>query len=154
MATLDVSFVDQTWTGRAIPSGQQCTQFGGKGASPAIRVKNIPPGTTDVVVEFNDRDFQPLSFDGGHGKIRVAVPAGAPEVVVPSVPGETSSLPPGVVKEAGHRASFSPGTVYLPPCSGGRGHLYFADVKAVARPAAPSEAGKLLGTGRITLGRY
>jgi hypothetical protein len=154
LAKLQVAFADPAWNGRSIPAGQQCSQFGGKGASPALVVKGIPPGTTDLLVEFNDRDYPPLSSAGGHGTIRVPLPPGATETTVPSVPGETNTLPPGVVKEEGHRGPMSPGTAYLPPCSGGRGNLYFADVKAVARPAAPAERGKLLGTGTITLGRY
>lgn len=154
LAKLEVTFTDPTWNGRAIPAGQQCAQFGGKGASPALVVKGIPPGTTDLLVEFNDSNYPPLSSGGGHGTIRVPLSPGATEVTVPSVPGETNTLPAGVVKEESHRAPFSPGTAYLPPCSGGRGNLYFADVKAVVRPAAPAERGKLLGTGRITLGRY
>ncbi len=154
LAKLEVGFADPAWNGRAIPAGQQCGQFGGKGASPALTVRGIPPGTTDLVVEFNDSDYPPLSTDGGHGSIRVAVPPGATQTTVPAVPGETNTLPAGVVKEESHRGPMSPGTAYLPPCSGGRGHSYFADVKAVTRPAAPADRGKLLGTGRITLGRY
>lgn len=154
LATLQVVFADPAWNGRTIPAGQQCSQFGGKGASPALAVKGIPPGTTDLLVEFNDRDYPPLSSGGGHGTIRIPLPPGATEMTVPSVPGETNTLPAGVVKEAAHRAPMSPGTAYLPPCSGGRGNLYFADVKAVTRPANPAERGKLLGTGRITLGQY
>ena len=154
LATLQVVFTDPAWNGRTIPAGQQCSQFGGRGASPALVVRGIPPGTTDLIVEFNDRDYPPLSSGGGHGTIRIALPAGATEMTVPSVPGETNTLPAGVVKEEAHRAPLSPGTAYLPPCSGGRGNLYVADVKAVTRPATPAERGTLLGIGTISLGRY
>ena len=68
-ADLKVSFADAVWDGKKVPKGQQCSKFGGNGATPALNVENIPAGANAIIVEFNDRSYQPLSYDGGHGKI-------------------------------------------------------------------------------------
>ncbi len=55
-------------------------------------------------------------------------------VMLSSAPGETNDLPAGITKLQGHKASspgYSPGTAYLPPCSGGIGNTYTATIKAV-----------------------
>ncbi len=152
---LAVTFADPAWNGEKIPAGQQCKLFGGAGATPALKVSGIPEGATVIVLEFNDRDYFPLSRDGGHGKIGFAV-SGA-EAVLPAVPGHTAEgLPPGsfIVAPAQSWAEYaSPG--YLPPCSGGTNHRYVADVKAVAMPAGGSMGdGKVLATIRVALGKY
>lgn len=145
---LTLAFADAAWTGERIPEGQQCTKFGGKGGTPALSVSGIPAGTAELVVEFNDRSYAPLSSDGGHGKIGFAHD-GTASTVLASVPGETDALPTGarVVKKNRATGSFArPG--YLPPCSGGKGNTYFADV--IARDAG----GAPLASGRIIIGRY
>ena len=118
-ADLQVTFGDPAWDGKKIPKGQQCTKFGGKGATPALRVENIPAGANAVIVEFNDRNYQPLSWNGGHGKIGFWISEGASSAMLPSVPGETGNLPEGSFVEKRNRATGGyarPG--YLPPCSG------------------------------------
>ena len=147
-ANLTVGFADSAWTGKAIPKNQHCTKFGGKGATPPLNVSGLPPGTAMIVVEFNDRDFSPLSRDGGHGIIGFKH-SGGDSATLPAVPGETATMPEGVVLVKKNQASgsfYRPG--YLPPCSGGRNHKYFAVVKA--RDAA----GKDLAEAKITIGRY
>jgi|GEM_PF-298995 len=149
VAELAVAFADPAWTGERIPPGQQCAKFGGHGSTPPLIVSGLPEGTTQVVVAFNDANYRPLATDGGHGKIGVAVPAGASNVTVPPVRGGTATMPDGVTLVARNRATGSyaqPG--YLPPCSGGRGNTYFAEV------TARDETMAVLGAGRITLGRY
>jgi hypothetical protein len=42
----------------------------------------------------------------------------------------------------------------LPPCSGGRGNLYVADVKAVYKASKEGEENRLFAEQRITLGNY
>ena len=151
-APLTVVFADASWTGDKVPAGMQCKRYGGRdSASPALVVGNIPAGADALVVQFNDLSYQPLSRNGGHGSIKVAVPAGAAQVTVPSVPGETYDVPAGVEIYKPHRAtggSMGKGA-YLPPCSGGRGNTYVADVLAV-----DSAKGMILGTARIKLGTY
>ncbi len=151
---LQVAFADPVWTGGALPAGQQCQIFGGKGATPALRVDNIPPGANAIIVEFNDLNFGPLASGGGHGQIGFWHD-GAASATLPAVPGETAALPEGAFVEARARSTgqyASPG--YLPPCSGGRGHVYVADVKAVYKATAKDEENRLLGVARITIGKY
>ena len=151
---LKVSFADSAWNGEKIPDGQQCSKFWGKGATPALRVENIPAGANAIIVEFNDRDYPPLSDDGGHGKIGFWISEGSSSALLPSVPGETDSLPSGNFVEEPNQATddyAAPG--YLPPCSGGNDHAYFAEVKAVRKMKG---AGKptVLATTKIELGSY
>jgi len=147
-AALTATFVDPAWDGLTVPKGMQCARHGGPGAvSPALKVSKIPAGTVRLVLEFDDEDYGPLSSDGGHGKFAFAVPAGAAEVVVPSIPqGVTEGFPKGVTMLAGNRSGIAPG--YLPPCSGGRGHRYSITIRAM------SAAGKPLGKRDVPMGRY
>lgn len=46
------------------------------------------------------------------------------------------------------------GGAYLPPCSGGRGHSYYATVKAVYKARRAGEESRLLGERVIELGKY
>ena len=151
---LEVSFADPAWDGKKIPKGQQCTKFGGKGVTPALQVKNIPAGANAIIVEFNDRNYQPLSWNGGHGKIGFRIAEGSGSALLPSVPGETDDLPEGSFVEKRNRATGDyarPG--YLPPCSGGRGHGYFAEVKAVKKIEGKKKP-EVLAKAKIKLGRY
>lgn len=147
-AQLSVSLADPAWTGDKIPAGQQCTKFGGQSPmTPALKVEGLPAGTVEVLVEFNDDDYYDLSYDGGHGIIAFAAGPGA--AVLPAVPGESRDMPPGVRVAQKNRATGSyarPG--YLPPCSGGNDHSYFAVVKAVDGNE------DILAEGRVTIGRY
>ncbi len=152
-ADLKVSFADPAWDGRKIPSGQHCSKFGGHGATPPLRVEGIPAEANAIIVEYNDRSFRKLSYDGGHGKIGHDIPPGVGVVVLSAVPGETSSgLPDGTWIHKRNRATGSyarPG--YLPPCSGGRGNSYFAEVFAVRKSGDDMEE---LAEGKLNLGTY
>ena len=153
-ARLKVSFADSAWNGEKIPDGQQCSKFWGKGATPALRVENIPAGANAIIVEFNDRDYPPLSDDGGHGKIGFWISEGSSSALLPSVPGETDSLPSSSFVEEPNQATddyAAPG--YLPPCSGGNDHAYFAEVKAVRKIKGAGKP-KVLATVKIELGSY
>ena len=154
LPSLTVSFADAAWDGMAVPKGQQCSKFGGSGATPSLVVAGVPDGANAVIVEFNDRSYMELSSDGGHGKVGFWIKGGG-TVTLPSVAGETSRLPEGVFVEAKNRATGSYATAgYLPPCSGGKGNAYFADVKAVYKAKSDKETSKLLATGGIELGKY
>lgn len=152
LVPLKVSFADASWDGKSVPSGQECSRYGGHGATPALVVSNIPAGANAIIVSFNDASYQPLSTDGGHGKIGFWIDGGGTKTL-PSVPGGSDAMPEGAFVEAKNRArGNTPG--YLPPCSGGRGNSYFADVMAVYKAKNESEPSKLLGEGRIELGKY
>ena len=144
---LKVAFADPAWNGKRIPKGQQCSKFGGKGSTPALVVEGAPDGTVEIVVAYNDRSYQPLSYNGGHGKIGYKAGPGA--TTIPALPGETVRMPVGARIVAKNRATGSYARAgYLPPCSGGRGNLYFADVIAL------DAKGDVLAKGRIILGRH
>lgn len=151
VAKLDVTYTDTRWTGNGVPNVGVCARDGGEGMSPPLMVRNIPTGTTDIVVEFSDRSYAPMD-SGGHGSIRVPT-AGQTEVRIPSVPGETFNLPNGVFTESAHIGTIGAGA-YAGPCSGGRNNFYEADVKAVSKSTTPSQPSKLLGKGRISLGTH
>ena len=135
------------WDGKKVPSGQQCNLFGGKGATPPMVVSGLPKGTVWVAVAYNDRDFGPLSRNGGHGTI--GFPVKGATAKLPAVPGMTDKLPGGakVLAKAKSTGEYS-STGYLPPCSGGRGHRYMADVLALGAD------GKTLEKVTIEIGRY
>lgn len=135
------------WNGKTVPNGQQCTLFGGKGATPPMQVSNLPNGTAWVHVEYNDRDYKPLSRNGGHGVIGYPVSGTSADLY--SVPGLAGKLPGkarvvSAARVSGDYASKG----YLPPCSGGKGNRYFAEIKAI------SASGKILEKARVNIGRY
>lgn len=151
-ADLTVEFADPAWTGGKIPSGQHCKKFGGKGATPPLKVSGIPAEANAIVVEFNDKSYQQLSYDGGHGKVGFHITPGTGEAMLPAVPGGTSDMPDGVwlVKKNRARGAWSsPG--YLPPCSGGKNNKYAAEVYAVVKNGDDYDE---VAEGEITLGRY
>ncbi|MDF1750383.1 MAG: hypothetical protein P1V34_16070, partial [Alphaproteobacteria bacterium] len=149
---LAVRFADSEWTGDKIPAGQNCAKDGGKGATPALIVSGIPPEANAIIVEFNDKTFNKLSYDGGHGKIGFMITPGQGEVTLPSVPGGTKTVPDGVWIEKKNRATgnwYTEG--YLPPCSGGAGNIYEAEVYAVVKTGDDYDE---IADTDIRLGRY
>ena len=154
LTTLEISFADPIWDGKSVPEGQQCSRFKGNGATPRLTVKNLPPGTNAIIMEYSDRSYAPMD-NGGHGKIGYRIPKGTTEITVPSVPGHTFDLPEGFFLVAAHaNPSWDKAGAYMPPCSGGRGNYYYVTVKAVYDALSKGEESKLLGKGKIGLGRY
>ena len=145
---LNVSFADSAWTGERIPEGQHCALQGGNGSTPALTIGGVPEGTTEILVAFNDETYTPMA-DGGHGVLAFAVKPDNGAVAVPSVPGGTLDLPAGVrIAQENRTAGDYLTAGYVPPCSGGVGNTYSADVSAV------DAAGTVLATGYILLGTY
>ena len=135
------------WTGKSVPTGQQCPLNGGKGATPPMEGSGIPAGTAWLLVEFDDKSYGPLSKNGGHGTLLYPVKGATTRL--PAVPGMTDRLPGGVRV---HKASRGSGKYrsdgYLPPCSGGQGNTYTATVYPIGQDGKP-------GKGvQITTGRY
>ena len=152
LPALRVTFGDPAWNGRAVPDGQQCRRFEGRGDTPALQVDEIPAGANAVLIEFNDETYRPMD-NGGHGI--VGFRTSGPRILVPSIPGETlDGLPAGAFVEVPHRAGDYGGPGYLPPCSGGQGNLYTVTVKAVFKSDTDPAANKLLAQTRVELGRY
>lgn len=146
MAEMSVK-LEGGWNGKAVPKGQNCTLFGGKGATPPMKVTGLPAGTAWVYVEYNDKDYRPLSKNGGHGVI--GYPANGNAVDLYSVPGLVGKLPgkARVVSAARGTGDYA-SNGYMPPCSGGAGNRYFAVIKAI------SSDGKVLEKQQVNIGRY
>lgn len=135
------------WGGAKVPAGQHCKLHGGNGSTPPMKVTGMPAGTVAVLVEYDDKSYQPLSTKGGHGTL--IYPAKGASATLPAVPGMTDKLPGGVrvhkkARSTGQYASKG----YLPPCSGGRGNKYTATLYAV------DGGGKKTAKTQITIGRY
>jgi len=154
LPTLKIAFFDSAWDGKTVPKSQICSIDGGKGSTPAMTVSGVPAGANAILVEFNDQGYAPLSSGGGHGIIGYWLDSTG-TVTLNSVPGETSDVGTKSFVEARSRSTGRyASSGYLPPCSGGRGHLYFADVKAVYKATKEGEESKLLAQGRIDLGTH
>ena len=135
------------WDGIDVPAGQQCHLFNGHGATPEIILQGLPEGTVQIRVEFNDKSYAPLADNGGHGVIGFQV--SGPDAVLPAVPGMTADLPAGAEVLAAARSGGQYASAgYLPPCSGGRGNRYMADVIALGANGAE------LARVPVELGRY
>ena len=147
VAKLNVSFAEPVWNGVAVPKDQVCKRYGGEGAGPRLKIENVPTGTNAIIVSYNDKSFAPMD-NGGHGVLQFS-PVSSGVVVLPSVAGETNTLPDGVTSFKG--TSWG---AYIAPCSGGRGNLYTADIQAVSLPTKEGQPGKLIGEGSIKLGEY
>jgi hypothetical protein len=145
-ADFTVEFADEAWNGETIPEGQQCAEHGGAGVTPTLDVAGIPEGTTDIVVTFSDETNESMA-SGGHGVISYAVEAGETTMALPSVPAETEEgLPEGVSVAAPNKRDAGVG--YLPPCSGGSGNMYSAEVTAI------DHTGAELASASLQLGTY
>lgn len=152
---LEVSFEDAKWNGKVIPDGQQCDRFGGKKPqTPRLVVKNIPHGSNAIIMEYSDESYAPMD-KGGHGKIGYRIPEGTIEKTIPAVPGHTFDLPEGFFLVAEHaNPAWDKAGAYMPPCSGGRGNYYYVTVKAMSYVSPDDKKPKLLGIGKLSLGRY
>lgn len=134
------------WNGSKVPAGQHCKLHGGKGKTPPMTISGLPAGTEWVLVEYNDRDYKPLSRKGGHGSI--GYPVSGSSAKLPAVAANSKKLAGGafVQKKARSKGDYA-SKGYLPPCSGGRGNAYFADVHAM-------KGKKKLGSARVEMGKY
>jgi len=152
-AGMKARLVDKAWDGETIPDGQQCSHQGGNGSTPALEISGIPAGTNEIAVAVSDESF-PLMGNGGHGVLAFAID-NVRVVTLPPIPGETNDLPEGVRSLVPHQATkkrYSPGTAYLPPCSGGLGNKYSITITALKL----SEDGhaRVLDQLWIPLGQY
>ena len=135
------------WDGKKVPAGQHCGLHGGNGSTPPMKVTNLPKGTAWVYVEYNDRDYQPLSYKGGHGVVGYPVTGSSANLysvqgMKPKLKGKAKVI--SKARSTGQYASQG----YLPQCSGGRNNRYFAVVKAL------DFGGKVLEKTNVEIGRY
>lgn len=142
---IKAAFTDASWDGKTVPDKGICTLHGGKGKGPGIKFTNVVPGAKQIVLKFTDQDYD---SEGFHGEISIAVPPGATTVTLPEFTGESDTLPPGVKEIASHGCSSCGSGVYLGPCSGGRGHSYYANIYVL------DAKGKKIDGSYIDLGQY
>lgn len=145
---LTIRFANPVWNGVTIPAGQQCPKYGGAGSTPALNVFDLPAGTAALLLEFSEKGSK--LDNGGMGRIGYIITQGVASTQVPSVHGNTMSLPAGFFLVSPHQGDDAPGA-YLPPCSGGKSVRYTLTVRALD---APNKDGKVLGEGRLELGKY
>ncbi len=152
---LEVAFADPEWGGEALPEGMWCDRDGGSRAmSPALLVRGVPAEANAIIVDFNDEMVFFLDEGGGHGSIGFWIRPEA-EVHLPSVPPGTRELGAEIFVEHDPLIPFGlMGDGWLPPCSGGSGNLYSADVLAVFKSTTDDGKNRLLARGYIALGRY
>ncbi|MBT3395948.1 MAG: hypothetical protein HN423_02045 [Alphaproteobacteria bacterium] len=152
---LQVAFADPEWGGDALPEGMWCDRYDGSNArSPSLLVAGVPIDANAIVVNFNDEMVFFLDEGGGHGAIGFWVQPAA-EIRLPSVPPNTRELGAEIFVEHGPLIPFGiMGRGYLPPCSGGMGNLYSAEVLAVFKSEDDPSENRLLARGYIALGRY
>lgn len=143
--SVKAAFTDSSWNGKTVPNKGICTRDGGKGMAPGIAFTHVPPGAKVIVLKFTDQDYD---TEGFHGEISVSVPPGASRVDLPSFSGESDTLPSGVKALASHGCSECGPGIYLGPCSGGRGHSYYANIYVL------DGNGKKIDGSYIELGQY
>jgi methyltransferase (TIGR00027 family) len=155
VGTFQVLFADPEWDGERVPKGQQCLRFGGNNPStPSLVVKNIPRGTTAVIMEYSDKSYYPMD-QGGHGKIGYCIADDKRYVTIPPVPGHSFDLPEGFFLVSRHRGgAWDRAGAYMPPCSGGRGNLYYVTVKAVNNVRDDNKTFDVLDETVLQMGRY
>ncbi|WP_122892761.1 hypothetical protein [Arcobacter peruensis] len=148
-ASLSATFADDIWKKTAVPKTEVCSNFNTKaGSTPSINLENIPANTDKIMLTFSDETFSGMR-DGGHGIVSYAVPTNSSSLTIPSMQGETFTLPVGftsVVKHRGEKYKKTPGA-YLAPCSGGKGNTYSVVIKAMSKD-------KILDATSLTLGIF
>jgi len=146
--SLDAKLADKAWDGRKIPKGQQCQKFGGVNPStPKLVVSGIPVGSNAIVLEYSDRDYKKMD-KGGHGKMSFMLDSSVSEVQISPVRGHSFDLPAAFKMIEAHRSpGWDKAGVYMPPCSGGKGHAYYVTIKAV-------KGDKTTATTVLEMGKY
>ncbi|MBM3506418.1 MAG: hypothetical protein FJX64_01590 [Alphaproteobacteria bacterium] len=142
-------FIESAWDGITIPAAQVCKRFGGNGATPRLALDGYHSGTQVILLAFNDETYEPMN-NGGHGIVGFRI--NGKYASTGSLPGETNIISQGNFIVADNRLGQSPG--YLPPCSGGQGHLYSVTVMAVTWADTNPPYYRVLNQTRVELGRY
>lgn len=148
---LAASFVDSKWDGQRVPSDEVCKKFNSRaGETPAIKLNGLSSTTTNIELSFNDLSASPEFNFGGHGVLNYKVTSNENgEIIIPKAPGQVDTLPENFsIKRDFTSKAWDSGKGYLPPCSGGRGHVYTVDIRAF------NEKGELTGDTKLNLGRY
>jgi len=132
-SALEVKLLDSAWNGIKVPEGQQCQKFGGNNpASPKLLITAIPEGSSNILLEYSDRDSAGMN-NGGHGRMSYSISTTSKAAVIPSVPGHTFEMPDKFTMVEAHRGpGWDKAGAYMPPCSGGKDHAYYVTIKAMS----------------------
>jgi len=157
MVELKAEFVKSKWNGNRVPKDEVCSNYNKKaGSTPAIKITNLPKGSTKVILTFNDLSV-PKMASGGHGVLSYDVSNSDSTVIIPSMMGETFDLPNGFSSIQAHKAALyfgkTPGA-YIAPCSGGRGNIYDVKIEAIHEYTDADKKPILLGDTKLRLGTY
>lgn len=152
-SSLTVTFADESWNGSKVPYSGVCSANGGKNFTPPISVANVPADANAIIVEYSDRTYTPHN-NGGHGKIGYWIEPGKGSATLPAIEGDTRKLGDGAWVEGDNFDTRQGARGYLGPCSGGRGNLYEADLKAVIKSKDGSGETRVLSKGQIRLGYF
>ncbi|MFN0264426.1 hypothetical protein ACKTEK_11165 [Tepidamorphus sp. 3E244] len=135
---MTIAFADARWDEEKIPKGEQCKALRGDGSTPALSVNGIPKGTSTVTASYQATSGD-KSKRGDMGVIGYKA-NGWTNMLLPSVPGETRSVPNATV------VSPAPGYAgYLPPCR--KGVSYEVTVQAL------DSSGRALATKTVSIGK-
>lgn len=157
---LTVKFVNSKWKKETIPIELTC-KAPNHAKTPSLEISHIPEGTNAIIMEYSDKSFFKMD-NGGHGKIGYALPDGADEITIPSLPSNLCVLPNGFWIVAKHKNAFDFAKeypIYMPPCSGGKHlpgqkHQYRVTIKAVYHAPSKNEQSELLAEKKLELGEY
>ena len=149
---LNVEFVDINWGGQLVPNGQQCQKYGGKGASPSLKVKGLTSQANAVLVTFSDKSKWVMG-KGSNGKIGIRIKPNQRQVYIPSIKENVTTLPKEMFSIDSYSRKFRIDGVYLPPCSKGKKHDYFATVESVIIDSENNVV-KVLDVAEIYMGQY
>ena len=135
---MTISFADARWDEGRVPKGEQCSALGGKGATPALSVNGIPKGSVTLTASYQAASGD-KSKRGAMGVIGYKA-NGLSNMLLPSVPSETSSVSGAKVVSSSEGASG-----YLPPCR--KGASYTVTVQAL------NGSGRVLATKTVSIGK-
>ncbi|MCL2672954.1 MAG: hypothetical protein FWF01_01025 [Alphaproteobacteria bacterium] len=148
-----ISFaMDSPWDGVTIPPEQTCMAEDIIPSTPELVVENIHGAANLILLEINDSNEPLLSSRGGLGVIGF-YHDGSPTAVLKPVSAFTRNMPDHAFLEAGNRSVNRDIEGYMPPCSGGRNHLFTARIWAVKRDVNRVEPDIILDMREIELGR-
>lgn len=151
---LDVSFADSEWTGIKIPKEHRCHIEGGDGFTPRLTVKNIPPEANALIIEYTLGGLGlRKQFYGYFGIIGYEILQGTSEIIVPSVPANTFSLPDRFFLVSIPQPAMSHPGAYCAPCGKHDGYNYLVKIRAVYRSNLKDQKSKIIGKGDLSLGR-
>jgi hypothetical protein len=148
---LSIEFADAAWKGGAVPYVGRCVQCSGSGVSPELIVRNVPKKAKALVIEFYNVTLKESGAVANHGAFRILLD-GQPDIVVPSVPEQTMSMPVGVTVEKEHGSQYGRPGAYLAPCSCNSLDRYEVVVTTDKHEKWRDDGYEILAQGRLDMG--